>query len=146
MPGIRRLCSSTSLYRVCKTIVLIARRWLKKSGLETSAMSHLKRIRKHESRLTVLLALTTECPQVPTLPDIPGLSDAYAIEVPSSAALTQISLKHKNTFWPTVYAPRKKGEFEDWTRGRVLWACKAMKRTIEEARAAAERGEVRAFI
>ena len=119
-------------------------RWLKKSGLETPTMSHLKRIRKQESRLTVLLALTAECPDVPALPDIPGLSDPYTVEVPSSAALTQVSLKHKNTFWPTVYAPRKKREIEAWMRGKTLWACEAMKRAVAEARAAAERGEVRA--
>ncbi|KAI0726233.1 hypothetical protein C8Q72DRAFT_847416 [Fomitopsis betulina] len=116
--------------------------WLKNSGLETPTMSHLKRIRKHESRLTVLLALTTECPQVPTLPNIPGLSEPYAVDVASSAALTQISLKHKNTLWPTIYAPRKKGELEQWTRGRVLWACEAMRRTVQEARAATEYGEL----
>lgn len=146
MLGIQRQCSSTFPYTVSNTLCSPAHRWLKNSGLETPTMSHLKRIRKHESRLTVLLALTTECPQVPTLPNIPGLSEPYAVDVASSAALTQISLKHKNTLWPTIYAPRKKGELEQWTRGRVLWACEAMRRTVQEARAATEYGEVRALV
>ncbi|KAH9911503.1 uncharacterized protein B0H18DRAFT_892713 [Fomitopsis serialis] len=116
--------------------------WLKKSGLETPTMSHLKRIRKQDSKLTILLALTSECPQVPTLPDIPGLSEPYTVEVPCTVALTQVSLKHKNTFWPTIYAPRRKGEVEEWTRGRVLWACEAMKRIVKEAQEAGRQGEL----
>ncbi|KZT64622.1 hypothetical protein DAEQUDRAFT_601696 [Daedalea quercina L-15889] len=116
--------------------------WLKKSGLETLTMSHLKRIRKQGQKLTVLLALTSECPHVPVLPDLPGLSDPYEVEVPSTVALTQMSLKHKNTFWPTVYAPRRKDEVEEWTRGRVLWACEALKRVVQEARDAGQCGEL----
>ncbi|KAH9841879.1 uncharacterized protein C8Q71DRAFT_700693 [Rhodofomes roseus] len=116
--------------------------WLKKSGIETPTMSHLKRIRKQDGSLTVLLALTPEYPQVPALPDVPGLSEPYVVHVPSTVALTQVSLKHKNTLWPTVYAPRRKGEAEEWTRGKALWACKAMKRVVEEAQDAGRRGEL----
>jgi tRNA-specific adenosine deaminase 3 len=37
------------------------------------------------------------------------------------------SLALKNILWPTVYAPRRKNEPEVWTRGRVAWACSALR-------------------
>ena len=71
------------------------------------------------------------------------LSPPYQLTVPRSAALTPTSLALKNALWPTVFAPRRKGEPEDWSRARAQWACAAMLRVVEEARAARAAGEVR---
>jgi tRNA-specific adenosine deaminase 3 len=83
----------------------------------------------------------------PTTPDLPqdldlDLAPPYQLAVPRSAALTPTSLALKNALWPTVFAPRRKGEPEDWSRARAQWACAAMLRVVEEARAARATGEV----
>ena len=80
---------------------------------------------------------------MPDLPPILDLAPPYQLRVPRSAALTPTSLALKNTLWPTVFAPRRKGEPEDWSRARAQWACAAMLRVVEEARAARAAGEVR---
>jgi len=119
-------------------------KWLKQSGLETPEMAHLKRIRRQQgadTKITVILTYVYKHPDPPSLPDI-ELSEAYIVPVPRSAALTITSLAIKNTLWPTVYAPKRKGEVECWSRGKVLWACEAMKKTIEEAQEARQRDEL----
>jgi hypothetical protein len=80
---------------------------------------------------------------MPELPPELDLAPPYRLTVPRSAALTPASLTLKNTLWPTVFAPRRKGEPEDWTRARARWAYAAMMRVVQEARAARAAGEVR---
>ncbi|KAI0290872.1 hypothetical protein BC826DRAFT_1024648, partial [Russula brevipes] len=120
-----------------------ALKWLKSSGLDTPTLSHLKRVRKSPTGTHSTLLLTSTSPTVPTLP--PDLAPAapYRLAVPRSAALTPASLVLKNALWPTVFAPRRKGEPEDWSRARAQWARAAMTRVVEEARAARVEGEVR---
>ncbi len=79
---------------------------------------------------------------MPDLPQDLDLAPPYQLAVPRSAALTPTSLALKNALWPTVFAPRRKGEPEDWSRARAQWACAAMLRVVEEARAARSTGEV----
>lgn len=71
------------------------------------------------------------------------MPEPYIVDVPRSAALTQISLKLKSNFWPTIYAPRKKGELEPWSRGKVRWAWEAAKTVVREVQNARDAGEVR---
>lgn len=124
---------------------LAPNRWLKSSGLETPTLSHLKRVRKSPAGTHSTLLLTSTSPTVPELsPDL-DLAPPYQLTVPRSAALTPASLVLKNTLWPTVFAPRRKGEPEDWNRARAQWARAAMARAVEEARAARAAGEVRLY-
>ncbi|KAI0264013.1 cytidine deaminase-like protein [Gloeopeniophorella convolvens] len=115
--------------------------WLKSSGLDTPTLAHLKRVRKspHGTHSTLLL---TAAPHAPALPPALDLAPPYALRVPRSAALTPASLALKNALWPTVYAPRRKGEPEEWARARARWACAAMARVVAEGRAAAATGEL----
>ncbi|KAH9925436.1 uncharacterized protein BXZ73DRAFT_50055 [Epithele typhae] len=121
-------------------------KWLKSSGLDTPALSHLKRIRKlpDSGRTSMLLVLTSDHPSPPTIPtDLsPRIPDPYILAVPRTAALTPNSLKLKSTLWPTIYAPRKKFEPEPWTVGRARWACAAMRDVVLDARDAGARGEL----
>lgn len=105
-------------------------------------MAHLKRIRRQESKTTLLLTFASGSPAPPLLPESAKLPSPYVLAVPRSAALTPTSLKLKSTFWPTVYTPRRKGEAEKWSRGRTVWACEAMRHVVGEARQAQEKGEV----
>ncbi|KAF8895426.1 cytidine deaminase-like protein [Infundibulicybe gibba] len=114
-------------------------KWLKQSGLESPKLAHLKRVRKHFDTTTFLL---TSDPQPPALPGNVRLSDPYLLPVPTSPALTLNSLHSKSTFWPTVFAPRRKGEREEWPRGRVRWAWEAMSLVIEAATEAHKRGDL----
>ena len=82
---------------------------------------------------------------MPELPPALDLAPPYQLPVPRSAALTPTSLALKNALWPTVFAPRRKGEPEDWSRARARWACTAMLRVVEEAQAARAAGEVRMY-
>ncbi|KAI0916787.1 hypothetical protein AcV7_005825 [Taiwanofungus camphoratus] len=116
--------------------------WLKWSELETPSMAHLKRIRRQESKTTLLLTFASGSPAPPLLPESAKLPSPYVLAVPRSAALTPTSLKLKSTFWPTVYTPRRKGEAEKWSRGRTVWACEAMRHVVGEARQAQEKGEL----
>ena len=115
-------------------------RWHRSSGLDTPTLAHLKRVRKSPTAAhsSMLLTASQTAPTPPT--DLPP---PYQLPVPRSAALTPASLALKNTFWPTVFAPRRKGEPEDWTRARAHWACAAMARVVQEAHAARAAGEVR---
>ena len=100
-------------------------------------------MRKSPTGTHSTLLLTSTSPTVPELPPILDLAPPYQLIVPRSAALTPASLALKNALWPTVFAPRRKGEPEDWSRARAQWACAAMLRVVEEARAARAAGEVR---
>lgn len=108
-------------------------RWLKQNGLDAPTLAHLKRIRKTGAVSTVLLAPVNAWPTAPVLPPDLALGEPYIVDVPRGAALTQISLKLKSAFWPTIYAPRKKGELEPWTRAKVRWAWEAVKTVLQEA-------------
>ncbi|KAF8465213.1 cytidine deaminase-like protein [Russula ochroleuca] len=120
-----------------------ALKWLKSSGLDTPTLSHLKRVRKSPTGTHSTLLLTSTSPTIaPELPSDLDLAAPYQLAVPRSAALTPTSLALKNALWPTVFAPRRKGEPEDWSRARAQWACAAMVRVVEEARAARAAGEL----
>lgn len=114
-------------------------RWLKQTGLDTPDLGHLKRIRKDKGVTTLLLTTSLN---TPTLPDAFGLPEPYMVFVPISAALTPVSLSLKSSFWPTIYAPPRKGEAEEWSRGKLNWAWEAVQRLSETANDARSRGEV----
>ncbi|KIK69616.1 hypothetical protein GYMLUDRAFT_236120 [Collybiopsis luxurians FD-317 M1] len=114
-------------------------KWLKSSGLEDPTLGHLKRIRKHNDKTTMLISVN---PIPPKLPVELKLSSPYQVSVPSSAALTLSSLNLKSSFWPTFYAPKRKGETDSWSRGKVKWATDAMKVVIAEALEARFNGEL----
>ncbi|KAL6301496.1 cytidine deaminase-like protein [Sparassis latifolia] len=122
-----------------QTTVLL--KWLKESGLESPSMAHLKRIRRTDSKITIILAFASSSPGPPALPEDAELPAPYLVNVPCSAALTSTSLKLKSSLWPTLYTPPRKGELEDWPRGKVKWAFEAMRRVVREARQAHEQGE-----
>ncbi|KAE9404000.1 cytidine deaminase-like protein [Gymnopus androsaceus JB14] len=48
----------------------------------------------------------------------------------------------KTTFWPTFYAPKRKGETEPWSYGKVKWARDAIQIVIAEAMKARSEGEL----
>ncbi|KAI0084800.1 cytidine deaminase-like protein [Irpex rosettiformis] len=117
-------------------------KWLKQVGYDTPALTHLKRIRKTGSTTTLLLSTVSSTPLVPQLPAEYSLPAPYTLQIPQSAALTQIALQHKTTFWPTIYAPRKKFEPQPWSRAKVRWARDAMRTVIEEANASKTGGDL----
>ncbi len=94
----------------------------------------------------MLLSTVSITPTAPQPPAEFGLSSPYTLQVPRSAALTHLALQHKTTFWPTVYAPRKKFEAEPWPRAKVRWAWQTMQTVIKEANAAKAKGEVMPFV
>ncbi|KAJ7935514.1 hypothetical protein B0H13DRAFT_2246722 [Mycena leptocephala] len=81
------------------------------------------------SNATFLLSLS---PDPPILPEDIVLPDPYLVTVPSSVALTTTSLSLKTSLWPTIYAPRRKGEVEN-----------AMHVVVQEALRWRDDGEVR---
>ncbi|KAF8550825.1 hypothetical protein OG21DRAFT_1513562 [Imleria badia] len=103
-------------------------KWLKQSGLDKDALSHLKRVRRQASLCTLLLDTS---PDPPALPPEPQLDPPYQLPVPRHPALTPTSLALKNTFWPTVFCPRRKWEPEPWTTAQVRWASDAVRRLKE---------------
>ncbi|KAK7469099.1 tRNA-specific adenosine deaminase subunit tad3 [Stygiomarasmius scandens] len=114
-------------------------KWLKQAGLDNPDLGHLKRIRKQDGKTTLLLSTF---PTAPTLPEGIDLPDPIQVPVPTSAALTLTSLSLKTTFWPTFYAPRRKGESEEWSRGKLRWAVEAMKAVASECKRAKAVGEL----
>ncbi|KAH0831913.1 hypothetical protein J3R83DRAFT_12796 [Lanmaoa asiatica] len=62
------------------------------------------------------------------LPPEPPLEPPYQLPVPCNSALTLTSLSLKNTFWPTIFTPKRKWEPEPWTRAKVRWASDAVRR------------------
>ncbi|KAI0669195.1 cytidine deaminase-like protein [Trametes maxima] len=117
-------------------------KWLKQTAFDIPSMAHLKRIRKLDNKMSMILIVTREHPTAPTLPENVELSAPYIVTVPKTAALTTTSLKLKSSLWPTIYAPRKKFEPEPWSRGKVQWACEAMKEVVERAQFAGRNGEL----
>lgn len=90
----------------------------------------------------MLLSITPEPPDLPTDLNLPL---PYILTVPKTVALTLNSLNLKSTLWPTVFAPRRKGEPEQWSRGKVKWARDAMQMVVREARRVRDEGEVSCF-
>jgi tRNA-specific adenosine deaminase 3 len=116
-------------------------RWLKETRLEDDSLSHLKRVRKLGGHTTFLICESSI--PLPTFPlELEGLHDPYQLEVPMSSALTPMSLVLKASLWPTLYTPRRKGELESWSKAKVRWAEKAVRRIVDEALDALDRGEV----
>lgn len=113
---------------------------MKKTNLDAPELGHLKRIRKKEGITSFLLSTSPICP---SLPEDLNLSDPYKLDVPRTAALTITSLQLKCSLWPTIYAPRRKGEVEAWTRGKARWAWHAMRTVVEAATHAHHANEVR---
>ncbi|TFY83788.1 hypothetical protein EWM64_g213 [Hericium alpestre] len=116
-------------------------KWLRQSGFDTPTLSHLKRVRKSAKSSTLLIGPSEATPTLPDDPDL-GLSTPYLISIPKTVALTQTSLQLKNTLWPTVFAPRRKGESEPWTRAKVLWAQHALQTIVREAQRVRDAGEL----
>jgi len=114
-------------------------KWLKQSGLDEPNLGHLKRIRKQDNVSTLLLSTFSNPPQ---LPEDLNLPVPYQLPVPISPALTLPSLTLKSILWPTAYTPRRKGESENWSRGKAQWAWDAMACTIQAAVNAQENGEL----
>lgn len=123
-------------------VTILICRWIKQSGYDTPSLAHLKRIRKTGSTTTLLISTLALIPDMPLLPEGLALTDPYTTQVPRSAALTSVALQHKSTFWPTIFAPRKKYEIEPWSRGRAHWAWQAMVTVVGQAKAAKANGEV----
>ncbi|KAJ6584832.1 cytidine deaminase-like protein [Mycena capillaripes] len=116
-----------------------APRWLRRSELDASELGHLRRVRKQDEKSTFLLCVS---PEPPSLPDDITLPDPYLITVPSSVALTPTSLTLKSLLWPTIYAPRRKGEVEEWSQGKARWAWEAMHVVVQEALRCRDNGEL----
>jgi len=62
--------------------------------------------------------------------------------VPLTSAKTPTSLVLKSSLWPTIFTPQRKGEAEEWTRGKAKWARDAMNTAVEEALRARIKGEL----
>ena len=105
-------------------------------------MSHLKRIRKLDSKTTLLLAFVDDASGPPQLPDNVELPAPYQLLVPQFSALTMTSLKLKSTFWPTLYTPSRKSDLEPLSKGKVRWICEAMKYVVAQAKEVKNMGEV----
>jgi tRNA-specific adenosine deaminase 3 len=134
---------------------------LKQAGHDTPDLGHLKRIRKQNDLMTFLICNAATSTGADTIepPSLPSISDPnqttnqdlalpapYIVSVPASSALTSTSLAFKSEIWPTIYTPRRKDEFEPWTRGKLRWAWDAMKWTVDAAVKAAEEHEVHFFL
>lgn len=120
------------------------RRWLQQNQPDDPRLTHLRRIRRDPAtgRTTVLLALGNDAAAGSSLAAAFGLAAPYSMPVPEFAAQTQGSLALKNAFWPTAYAPRRVGAPPVWTRGKLRWACEALRVLVGAAKAAKANGEV----
>ncbi|KAJ7696082.1 cytidine deaminase-like protein [Mycena rosella] len=114
-------------------------KWLRRSELDASELGHLKRVRKQGDTSTFLLTVS---PLPPSLPEDISLPEPFLVTVPSSVAVTPTSLTLKSSLWPTVYAPRRKGEVEDWSQGKTRWAWEAMHVAVKEALRWRDKGEL----
>ncbi|KZP31457.1 cytidine deaminase-like protein [Athelia psychrophila] len=144
-------------------------RWVRARGLDTPDLAHLKRICKRAGVTTLLISLcapvgspdlalgadaATPSDDLPDLtsfappPDLPPLGAPYTLPVPLGPARTPASLAAKAALWPTVYAqtraplPGEDDAGEEWTRGRVRWAERAMRCAVRAADEGRRRGEV----
>lgn len=124
------------------SLCLIYCRWLKQNKLDLPHLGHLKRIRKQDNKTTFLIATSSI---VPELPSECNLDTPYLVDVPTSSAQTMASLASKSSLWPTVYTPRRKGQIEPWSIGKIRWAEQAISRLLKVALEAKEAGEVRMF-
>nr|GAT60352.1 histone-lysine methyltransferase Set7 [Mycena chlorophos] len=115
-------------------------KWINRMGLDRPELGHLKRVRKTPTTNTFLLSLDPDAPTLP--PEIELPDPPRQLSVPTSAALTLTSLALKNALWPTTYAPKRKGEVEDWTRRKARWAMQAMQTVVDEAIKAQAAGEL----
>ncbi|KAJ7600982.1 hypothetical protein C8J56DRAFT_23032 [Mycena floridula] len=114
-------------------------KWLKLNKLDDGELGHLKRIRKQNEKATFLITTSST---VPDLPSDLNLPEAYQVDVPTSSAQTQNSLALKSTLWPTMYTPRRKGEPEPWSRGKVNWAWQSVRTLVEAASKSLHDGEL----
>ena len=112
---------------------------MKKAGLETPDLEHLRRIRRTEGKSQLLLTTALPSPELPAELHLPA---PYTLKIPISAALTLEALKLKSAIWPTIYSPRRKWEPEPWSRAKVAWAWDAVQTLLAEASRAKEDGEV----
>ena len=112
---------------------------MKKAGLETPDLEHLRRIRRTEGNGQLLLTMALSPPELPAELHLPA---PYTFEIPVSAALTPETLKLKSAIWPTIYSPRRKWEPEPWSRAKVAWAWDAVQTLLAEASRAKKDGEV----
>ena len=117
-------------------------RWIKQTGLEHPTLVHLKRARKRESGVTVLLSSLELHHSPPTVPPEMENFKVYQAKVPAYPAITITSMKVKQPIWPVVYAPPRKHEPDEWTAGEVKWATTAMKQVIAYALSRQRKGEV----
>ncbi|KAF8349305.1 cytidine deaminase-like protein [Amanita rubescens] len=113
-------------------------KWIKQNGLETPELGHLKRVKKQGGLTTLLLTMGATLPPLPEFID----NQPYLVSVPSSSALTLPSLSLKSAIWPTFYAPRRKGEEDEWSRGKARWAWEAMEAAVNVAIRAKESGDL----
>ena len=116
---------------------------MKQTGLEHTSLVHLKRARKSESGVTVLLSSLELHPSPPPLPPEMESSYVYQLKVPAYPAITVTSMQVKQLIWPVVYAPPRRYEPEEWTAGEVKWATTIMKKIAAYALCNKAKGEVR---
>lgn len=117
-------------------------RWIKQTGLEHPSLVHLKRARKHESGVTVLLSSLELHPSPPPVPPEMVSFAVYEFKVPAYPAITIASMKIKQPIWPVVYAPPRKHEPEEWTAGEVKWVTTVMRQVVAYALSHEREGEV----
>ena len=123
-------------------------RWIRDAGLESPALQHLKCVHHSLSSSSSSKKLQLLDVNVPPLtfrytppPDL-SLSEPYITQVPLHSALTYTSMALKNRVWTTVYAPRRRGEGEAWSRGKVQWARGVVRELYEEVERLEGSGEV----
>lgn len=112
-------------------------------GLEHTSLVHLKRARKNESGVTILLSSLQLHHSPPALPLEMESSNVYQMKVPAYPAITVTSMQVKQLMWPVVYAPPRRYEPEEWTAGEVKWAGMIMKQIAAHALCNKAKGEVR---
>lgn len=117
----------------------VTHRWIKQAALETPELQHLRRVKKTSSSALVLLS-ALELP--PAVPSDFTLTEPFFVDVPAYAAMTPISLELKSRIWPTIYAPRRRGEPDSWTRAQAAWAWDAVEVLRSAAQEALAAGEV----
>jgi tRNA-specific adenosine deaminase 3 len=115
---------------------------MKQTGLEHTSLVHLKRARKTEPGVTVLLSSLELHPSPPPLPPEMEAFNVYQLKVPANPAITVTSMQVKQLIWPVVYAPPRKYEPEGWTSGEVKWATTIMKQIAAYALSNKAKGEV----
>ena len=122
---------------------ILVHRWIKQMGLEHPSLVHLKRARKYESGVMVLLSSLELHPSPPSVPLGVETFRVCQLKVPAYPAITVTSMNVKQRIWPVVYAPPRKYEPEKWTTGEVKWATAIMKQVTAYALSDERKGEVR---